>query len=534
MTRAKGSFHQYDVAIIGAGHNGLVCGAMLAKAGKKVVLLEARQKIGGLSVTEDIAEDVQGPVCAHLVQGINKKVASDLRLARHGVSFLDGFQTTIALSEDGQHLVLSRNAEETKASIEAFSSNDASAYLKFEERLSAFSNVLSTLITEPLPAVAAHQRDSDRQWHKMRQALKKLHVDQAAEFMTVLSGSVADFLDEHFETDLLKGALAHDAIMGNAFGPRSPGSMLTMMYRRASQQLSDPHYFGYPKGGVGALSDALGKAALDAGADIRLGADVVSLNVIDGRIAGVTLEDGQTISARAVVSSVDPKKTFVDLLPVGSADLRFLRGIRRWRSRGVAAKLNFVLDGLPEFDELTEEDVTRSRLLICPSPDYLEFAFNHTKYNEFSEFPALEIIIPSALDPTLAPSGQHVMSILVHYCPFDLAGGWDAGRDRFVERVIRVLSDFAPDIADRIVAGQVLTPADIARDFGLTGGHWHHGDMSLDQSLLFRPDPAANHYETPVPGLYLCGAGSHPGGGITGTPGHNAAQVIIARERDRK
>ena len=534
MTSQHSSIHQYDVAIIGAGHNGLVCAALLAKAGKRVVLLEARQKIGGLSVTEEIAENVEGSVCAHLIYGLNKRVISELRLGKHGVSFVDGFKDTIALNEDGAHLTLSENVERTKENISRFSTNDASNYVKFDEQVTGFARVVATLLNDPVPSLDPSDGVSERQWHKVRQALKKLHVDQAAEFLHLLSSNIVDFLDGFFETDLLKGALAHDAIMGNAMGPRSPGSMWTYLYRRALELSSDPHFRGHPRGGVGIISDGLGKAALDAGADIRLGAEVTSLNLIDGRVAGVVLEDGQTISAASVVSSLDPKKTFLDLLPAGSADLGFLKGIRQWRNKGTAAKLNFTLDGVPAFDGLSEQEVTTSRLLICPSTDYLEFAYNHTKYNQFSDFPALEMIIPTALDPALSPDGHHVMSVLVHYCPYDVDGGWEASRDLFVERVIRAIATFAPDIADMIVAGQVLTPVDIAQDFGLTGGHWHHGDLSLDQSLLLRPDAGANHHETPVSGLYLCGAGSHPGGGITGIPGHNAAQVVIARERGRR
>ncbi len=533
MKRSQRDLHQYDIAVIGAGHNGLVCAAMLAKSGKRVVLLEARQKIGGLCVTEEIAEDVQGSVCAHLVHGLNKRVVSDLRLSKHGITFADGFQSTIALNEDGQHLTLTRDVAETKNNIASFSTSDANNYLKFDERLSAFARVLSVLADEPMPSIVHAAKGDERQWHKARQALAKLPADQSADFLHALSSSLADFLDDYFETDLLKGALAHDAVMGNALGPRSPGSTLGLLYRRTTELLGDPHYFGHPIGGIGAISDALGKAALEAGADIRLGADVTGLNVIDGSVVGVTLEDGQTISARAVVSSLDPRKTFLSLLPAGTADLRFLRKMRHWRCEGAAAKVNFALDAIPEFVGLSEEEVTRSRLLICPSTDYLEFAFNHTKYEEFSDYPALEIVIPTALDPTLAEPDQHVMSILVHYCPLHVKEGWNKVRDRFVERIIRVLTTFAPDIADVITAGQVLTPADIAQDFGLTGGHWHHGDLSLDQSFFFRPDAAAMHYETPVPGLYVCGAGSHPGGSLTGTPGHNAAQVILTREKER-
>ncbi len=534
MKRAQSSIHQYDVAIIGAGHNGLVCGALLAKAGKRVVLLEARQKIGGLSVTEEIAENVNGSVCAHLVYGLSKRVVSDLRLGKHGVSFVDGFSNTIALNEDGAHLTLTPNVEKTKENISRFSTNDANNYEKFEEQVAGFARVIATLLNEPAPSMDPSDSAGERQWHKVRQALKKLHVDQAAEFLHLLSSNVVDYLDGFFETDLLKGALAHDAIMGNAMGPRNPGSMWTYLYRRALELSSDPHFRGHPKGGVGVISDGLGKAALDAGADIRLGAEVTSLNLIDGRVAGVILEDGQTISAASVVSSLDPKKTFLELLPAGSTDLGFLTRIRQWRSNGTAAKLNFTLDGIPVFEGLSEQEVISSRLLVCPSTDYLEFAYNHTKYNQFSDFPALEIVLPTVLDPSLSTDGHQVMSVLVHYCPDDVEGGWDAARDVFVERVIRAIATFAPDITDMIVAGQVLTPADIAEDFGLTGGHWHHGDLSLDQSLLLRPEAGANDHETPISGLYLCGAGSHPGGGITGIPGHNAAQIVISRERGRR
>jgi len=337
--------------------------------------------------------------------------------------------------------------------------------------------------------------------------------------------NVYDLLEEHFQDPLLKGALGFDAVLGTNFGPRSPGTVLTLLYRLAAQAAAGGG-LSQPVGGVGALCEALAHSATAHGAEIRTRTPVKRILVEADRAAGVELESGERIAAATVISSADPKSTFLQLLGTAELDTGFVRRVTHLRSRGLAAKLHLALDRLPAFSGAAESDL-RGRLLISPSLEYLERAFNHAKYGEYSSAPALEITVPTLNDPSLAPPGQHVLSALVQYAPYALKDGWLDERERFTALCLSLLERFAPGLSGSVVGVELLTPADIEQEFRISGGHWHHGDLAFDQFFMVRPVPGAAQYSTPVPGLYLCGAGCHPGGGVIGTAGLNAARQVL-------
>jgi phytoene dehydrogenase-like protein len=342
--------------------------------------------------------------------------------------------------------------------------------------------------------------------------------------MRIIGMNIHDLLDEEFESEALKSALALDAVLGTAMEPRMPGTVVTYLYRLAGGLKSTPTL---PMGGMGSVTAALADAATSFGAEIRTAAPVERVLLEGGCAVGVALAGGEEVRAPTIISNADPKTTFLKLVGARNLEAGLAHRISNLRASGRAAKLHIVLNSLPDFTGLEQDDLS-NRLVIAPSRKYLEHAFNHSKYGEFSGAPAMEITFPSLADPSLAPAGKHVLSAIVQYAPYDLKGGWDAQKDTFVERVVDVISAYAPDFRDKMNTVECLTPVDIEREFGMTGGHWHHGELAIDQMFMMRPTYGAAQYRTPIDGLYLCGAGAHPGGGVMGAAGHNAAQAILA------
>ena len=347
-----------------------------------------------------------------------------------------------------------------------------------------------------------------------------------SELLRIIGMNVYDLLEEHFETPLLKGALGFDAVLGVNFGPRSPGTVLTQLYRLAGESGTGRDGTIQVSGGLGALSEALAAAARAAGATVRLAARVARIEVEQDRACGIVLESGERIAARTVVSSADPKTTFLRLLGAEHLDTGFVRKVAHLRTRGLAAKLHLALDREPAFTGLAAGRLG-SRLIIAPSLTYLEQAYDHSKYSECTAAPALEVSVPTVADPGLAPVGRHVLSAIVQYVPYALAAGWAEGRQRCMDLAIDTLERHAPGLRGSIIAAELLAPPDIEREYGITGGHWHHADLALDQFYMVRPVPGATQYRTPVGGLYLCGAGCHPGGGVMGIAGRNAARQVL-------
>jgi phytoene dehydrogenase-like protein len=504
--------------VIGAGHNGLVCAAYLARAGRDVLVLEASHQVGGAAVTRELVRGFRVPAVAHLLYLLDPAVQQDLGLARHGLALAKTALKTVALNEAGEPLVLEGN----RIASGAVSAADRAAYTDFIDRMHRLAGVLARQHGRTPPRLA---------WDRWQDALpaglvaldiRRLGRQDMREFLRVITMPIHDVLEEAFECPLLKGALALDAVLGTKLGARSGNSVFTYLHR-LSGAANAP---SLPRGGIGAVAEALAAAARAGGAEIRLSSPVASLVLTGDRVTGVTLENGEAIAAGTVVSSADPKTTLGRLLGARHLEAELARRVHALRAIGTAAKLNLALAAAPEFRGLDAAHLGE-RLVIAPDAQYVDEAFNPAKYRDYSRAPVLEITIPSASDPELAPPGKHVLSAIVQYAPYDLAAGWHAQRDAFREAVIARLERYAPGIRKQIVAAEVLTPADLEQQFRISGGHWHHGELTLDQFMMLRPVPGAAQYAMPVAGLYLCGAGCHPGGGIMGSAGRNAARVIL-------
>ena len=506
---------RYDCIVVGAGHNGLVCAATLARGGRKVLVLEAQGQVGGAALTREFAPGFQVSACAHIVHQLRADVLRDLELEAHGLKWAARDMPTTALGDDGARL---RLGEES-------SGPDAAAYKAYTAQMRRFAGALVPVLARVAPRLGTSDWKDYAALARLGWQIRKLGREDMRELLRIGGMNVYDLLEEHFETPLLKGALAFDAVLGANFGPRSPGTVLTLLYRLAAQAAAGGG-LSQPVGGVGALCEALARAATTHGAEIRARTPVKRILVESDRAAGVELESGERIAAATVISSADPKTTFLQLLGAAELDTGFVRRVSHLRSRGLAAKLHLALDRLPAFTGVSEADL-RGRLLISPSLEYLERAFNHSKYGEYSSAPALEITVPTLNDPSLAPAGQHVLSALIQYVPYALKGGWLDERERFTALCLSLLERHAPGLSKSVVGAELLTPLDIEQEFRITGGHWHHGDLAFDQFFMMRPVPGAAQHATPVPGLYLCGAGCHPGGGVIGTAGLNAARQVL-------
>ncbi len=516
----------YDCIVIGGGHNGLVCAAYLARGGRSVLVLEAGREVGGAAVTREFASGFRVSSCAHVLHSMSPAIIADLELERHGLTFAAHEMPTVVLSENGESLILGAGA--AGASLSAA---DARAYEEYVALLNRLAAALRPMLEAVPPRPGTDAWVDKRTLFKLAWRIRRLGRRDMRELLRIAGMNVYDLLQERIESPLLQGGLGFDAVLGTNYGPRSPGSVFTLLYRLAAAtdvRRSGALSLAQPKGGLGCLTRALSAAAAAAGAEVRTDAVVGRIEVRDHRVTGVQLASGETIAADCVISNVDPKATFLGLVGAEFLDAGFTRRISHLRTRGLAAKLHLALRSVPRFPGLSEEAL-RGRLLVAPSLDYLERAFNHSKYGEFSSAPALEITVPTLNDPTLAPPGRHVLSAVVQFAPYDLKAGWEEGRRRLTDRVMDILDHYSPGLRQSVIEAQLLAPPDIEREFRITGGHWHHVELALDQFFMMRPVPGAAQYETPVDGLYLCGAGCHPGGGVMGTPGRNAARRVLGR-----
>jgi len=485
---------QYDAIIIGAGHNGLVCAAYLAKAGRKVLVVEANERVGGAAITREFSPGYSVSACAHLLNLLHPQIISDLSLRQHGLEMAASDLNTIALAQDGNHLTINGKS----VSGNGLSSSDQTAYIEFHDKLRSFARILQKSFMVRPPRLVHKNMTDLMTLAKLGLSVRMLGRNNMRELLRIGAINIYDVLQEDFQNELLKGVLGFDAVLGTNLGPRSPNTVLTYLYRLTGQLNGHNSAISVPAGGMGAVTNSLRAAAEAAGVEIRTNVPVKQVLLDVDKVTGIETRDGEQID--------------------------------NIRIQGKAAKLHLALDGKPIFKGVDENQLGQ-RFVIAPSLTYVERAFDHSKYGEFSNHPAMEISIPSIHDDSLAPSGKHVLSAIIQYAPYELRTGWDTQHEVFKQLIIDRLAEYSPGIKNQITASELLVPPDIEKEFNIHGGHWHHGEYTLDQFMMLRPVPGAAQYATPVNGLYLCGAGSHPGGGVMGLAGRNASTEILKLEK---
>jgi len=516
----------YDAIIIGAGHNGLVSAVYLAKAGRRVLVLERRDTLGGAAATEVIFPGFKFNTGAHDAGLFRQEIIIELNLPKHGLELIESPVAVFAPLPDGASLTLWRDQEKNIAEIAQFSKADAEKFPAFLRLMEKLSEVLQSILLLTPPNVVHNSFDDLMSWAGAGLKLKRSGKREMMEFLRVLPMTVVEFLNEWFENEALKAVLGAAGVTGNMQGPQASGTAFMLLYHYLGAANGGFKSSRFVKGGIGQLSAALASAARQHGAEIRAGSEVERIKLNDDKATGVILKSGEEISARAIISNADPRRTFFNFIGAPNFGPTFVRRVRNIRYRGATAKVNLALSALPRFKNA--EAHLSGHIIICPNLEYLERAYDDAKYGRYSQPPCLDIVIPTLLDASLAPAGKHVMSITMQYAPYKLRDGdWDEQREKLGDHIINTLAAYAPNIKDIILHRQVITPLDWERDYGLTEGGEFHGQMGPDQMLFMRPVAGFGQYRTPIENLYLCGAGTHPGGGVTGAPGYNAAREVL-------
>ena len=526
---------KYDSIIIGGGHNGLVAAAYLARSGRKVLVLERRELVGGCAVTEEVWPGYRVSTAAYLTSLLQERIVQELELARYGYQVDAKDPAFFSAFPDGRHFFMWQDRAKTLAEIAKFSRHDADVYPAYEEQLERLSQVVEGLLLTTPPAFPLRASDLV-DYLRLAGKMRKLGPRDLVALVKIFTQSAAEFLDEWFQSEEVKVTLATDGVIGANGGPRSPGTAYILLHHCMGGVGGHRGLWGFVRGGMGAVPEAIAASARAKGVEIRVNAPVAKVLVRDGRARGVVLESGEEIAAATVASNLDPKLTFLRLLDPKDLDAEFVRAIRNFRIEGTSCKINLALNGLPEFTAYPGGAPSgpgphhKATMHICPSIDYVERAWDDAKYGRASQRPLLELTIPTMYDPSLAPPGKHIMGIFLQYAPYTLREGtWDELREPFGDRVISLIEEYAPNIRQIVEHRQVLSPLDLERRFGITGGNIFHGEMSLDQMFAMRPVAGWARYRTPVAGLYLCGSGAHPGGGVMGAPGFNCAREMLKR-----
>jgi phytoene dehydrogenase-like protein len=519
---------RYDAIVIGGGHNGLVHAAYLARAGKKVLVLERRHVLGGAAVTEEVFPGFKFSVCSYVVSLLRPEIIRDLDLPRHGLEILplDG---TFTPMPNGDYLWRVNDHGRTRREIARHSPLDAEAYEDYGKAMAEQARFVKPILGMTPPDPARLSIDSLRKLVFLGRRFRDLPEPDQYNQIQLMTMSAVDFLDRWFETDVLKATMSASGIIGTFLGVRSPGTAYVLLHHYMGEIDGAFRSWGFSRGGTGAISNAIAGAAREAGAEIRTQAPVAKIRVKNGRATGVAVESGDELEAAVISSSVDPRRTFIGMMEPGHLSEEFLEQVRLYKFRGSSGKVNLALDALPNFTCLKGAGPhLRGAISISPSVDYMERAYDEAKYGRYSRRPYIDCVIPSLTDPSVAPPGKHVMSCFVQYAPYHLKEGtWDEKREAFGDTVIETLAEYAPNIKSIIRDRQVLTPLDLEREFGLTEGNIFQGELSLEQLFFLRPVPGFAQYRTPLKGLYLCGSAAHPGGGIMGAPGRLAALEVL-------
>src|SRR5262245_28730271 len=523
----------YDAILVGGGHNGLTAAAYLARAGLSTLVLERRPIVGGACVTEEIAPGCRASTTSYIASMLRPEVIRDLELARHGLRMVPCDPALFVPFPDGTAVPWWSDRARTVSELSKLSAADARTFVRVDDELKRLARYLQPFFLEPPPDVGA------RGWTGLLEALRvgrRFHGISASEvgrMVAFLTGSLGDFLDRNYESEKVKTLFLANNVYGKHGGPYSPGTALGLLFHLLSGGEHELQgFYGHVLGGMGAITQAMASAARGFGAEILTGAAVASIDVQGGRARGVVLEDGRAIAAPVVVSNADPKRTFLGLVPKAALPDEFRVAIEGIKMDGPCAKVNFVLSEEPKFTGMPAAFTKPQRALatLVPSLEFAERCYNIARTGEIPEELWVDCVVASNVDPTLAPEGRHVMTTFVQYVPYRLkngAGTWDDQRELLGDRVVKKIAEYAPNVPKSIVARQVLTPLDLERVYGLTEGNIFHGDLSLEQLFFMRPVAGWARYRTPVGGLYLCGAGAHPGGGVTGAPGHNAAHQAL-------
>jgi len=526
--------NKYDVIIIGGGHNGLTAAAYLAKAGKRVLVLERRRVLGGAAVTEEIYPGFKYSVCSYVVSLLRPEVIRELELPKYDLEIIP-LDSTFTPMPNGDYLFRCGDHDRTRREIARHSIPDAEAYDQYGQLM-----VQMAMAVKPMLGMVPPQPTSLNPRELLGLASVADHFRQLGEKLLydltkLMTMSSADFLDEWFETEVLKATMSASGIIGTFMGPRSPGTAYVLLHHYMGELDGAFRSWGFARGGMGTISQVIADAARHFGAEIRAEAAVDQVLIKNGRACGVALTSGEEIQAAVVVSSVDPKRTFLKMLDAQQLDPGFVKQVNNFKIRGSSAKVNLALDALPNFTSLPGDGPHLSGAIsISPSIDYIERAYDDAKYGDYSRRPYLDIIIPSMLDPSMAPPGKHVMSIFVQYAPYHLQKGtWPERREAFGDNVIETLSEYAPNLKDIILHRQIVTPWDLEQEFGLTEGNIFQGELTLDQLFFLRPIPGWAKYRTPIKNLYMCGACTHPGGGVMAASGRLSALEILKDWRKR-
>jgi phytoene dehydrogenase-like protein len=522
---------RYDAVVIGGGHNGLTSAAYLARAGWKTLVLERRHVLGGAAVTEEIIPGYRFSVCSYVVSLLRPEIIRDLELARHGFELLplDGTFTPL----HGDYLWRTDDHAQTMRELRRWSAADAEAYEEYGQLMFEMARFIKPILSIVPPDPTALDPRPLLPLAGLARTFTRLPERLQAVFVQLMTMGAADFLDRWFETDPLKATMAASGIIGTFLGVRSPGTAYVLLHHYMGEIDGAFRAWGIPRGGTGAVSESIAAAAREAGAEIRTEAPVASIRLRGDKATGVVLESGEEIGAGAVLSSLDATQTFLRLLEPGSLPADFEADVRRFKYRGSSGKVNLALDALPDFTSLPGPgEHLRGAISLSPSIDDMERAYDDAKYGHFSRKPYVDIVIPTLVDPSMAPPGKHVMSCFVQYAPYHLADGdWDEQREAFGDTVVDRIAEFAPNIRDIVVGRQVLTPLDLEREFGLTEGNIFQGELSLEQLFFNRPVPGWARHRTPIRGLWLGGSSTHPGGGIMAAPGRNAAFEMLRSRR---
>jgi phytoene dehydrogenase-like protein len=520
--------NQRDIVIVGGGHNGLVTAFYLAKAGYKPLVLERRAVTGGCAITDEFHPGFRCATLAHSAGPIRPEIVRDMQLDRHGLQFATPQTGVTSLTPDGRAVTLYNDAQKSAQEIARFSQKDAAKFPELQESLRKIGSVIGEALRLTPPDIDEPSKADLWGMLQTGRSLRKLGKKDLYRLLRWGPMAVADLVSEYFETELMRATVAARGVFGTFFGPWSAGSALVLLIRAAG----DPHPAGsaqFPMGGAGAITQAMTSAAKAAGAEIRTNADVSEIRVKDGVAVSVVLKSGEEIAARVIISNADPKNTLLNLVDPTHLAPEFAKRLQNYRAMGTVAKINLALSGLPNFTAIKNgnRDALAGRIQIGHEIDYLERAFDESKYGQFSKQPYLEVAIPSLTDPSLAPKGKHVMSIYMQYAPYKFKGNWDEQRGALGDAVVHTLAQYAPDLPQLVEDGQIITPKDLEQTYGLTGGQIFHGELALDQFFTMRPLLDWARYNTPIKNLYLCGNGTHPGSGLTGASGANAAKEIL-------